>query len=119
VQGSSLALHRTCHSFTQAHCKISETLRDRQRKPFEFILLILNGCLNNAETLFFSLTSVGVDDMFIMISAWQKTSLMDSLSEQMSDVYSKVAVSITITTITNVLASYTGIMTSFIIIKRT
>ena len=71
------------------------------------------------QRLFFSLTSVGVDDMFIMISAWQKTSLMDSLSEQMSDVYSKVAVSITITTITNVLASYTGIMTSFIIIKRT
>ena len=56
VQGSSLALHRTRHSFTQAHRKISETLRDRQRKPFELILLILNGCLKNAETLFLSLT---------------------------------------------------------------
>ena len=56
---------------------------------------------------------VAVDDMFIMISAWQKTSLMDGISEQMSDAYSKVAVSVTITTITNVLASYTGIMTSF------
>ena len=63
--------------------------------------------------------SVGVEDMFIMISTWQKTSLMDSISERMSDVYSKVAVSITITTITNVLAFYTGIRTSFIIIKRT
>ena len=43
-QGSPLALLRTCHSFTQAHCKISETLRDRQRKRFELILLIFNGC---------------------------------------------------------------------------
>ena len=65
------------------------------------------------KTLFLSLTGVGVDDMFIMISAWQKTSLTDSISERMSDVYSKVAVSITITTVTNVLAFYTGIMTSF------
>ncbi|XP_070328294.1 patched domain-containing protein 3-like [Odocoileus virginianus] len=51
--------------------------------------------------------------MFIMISAWQKTSFTDSISERMSDVYSKVAVSITITTVTDVLAFYTGIMTSF------
>ncbi|KAB0340220.1 hypothetical protein FD755_024154, partial [Muntiacus reevesi] len=48
-----------------------------------------------------------------------KTSLTDSISEPMSNVYSKVAVSITITTITNVLTFYKGIMTSFIIIKRT
>ena len=65
------------------------------------------------KTLFLSLTGVGVDDMFIMISAWQKTSITDSISERMSDVYSKVAVSMTTTTITNVLAFYTGIMASF------
>ena len=50
--------------------------------------------------MFLSLTGVGVDDM-------------DSISEQMSNVYSKVAVSMTVTTITNVLAFYTGLMTSF------
>ncbi|MXQ96645.1 hypothetical protein E5288_WYG019268 [Bos mutus] len=59
-----------------------------------FLIIIANSPFLIVETLFFSLTSVGVDDMFIMISAWQKTSLMDSLSEQMSDVYSKVAVNI-------------------------
>ncbi|XP_036116921.1 patched domain-containing protein 3-like [Molossus molossus] len=61
----------------------------------------------------FLILGVGVDDMFIMISGWQKTKLMDSIKERMSHVYSKVAVSITITTVTNVLAFYTGIMTSF------
>ncbi|XP_038311765.1 patched domain-containing protein 3 [Canis lupus familiaris] len=48
---------------------------------------------------------VGVDDMLIMISAWQKTSAKDSMSQRLSTVYSKVAVSITFTTISNVLAS--------------
>ncbi|XP_047375887.1 LOW QUALITY PROTEIN: patched domain-containing protein 3 [Sciurus carolinensis] len=61
----------------------------------------------------FLILGVGVDDMFIMISAWQKTSLRNSIEERMSNVYSKVAVSITITTVTNVLAFYTGIMSSF------
>ncbi|XP_048961979.1 patched domain-containing protein 3 [Canis lupus dingo] len=61
----------------------------------------------------FLILGVGVDDMFIMISAWQKTSAKDSVSQRLSTVYSKVAVSITITTISNVLAFYTGIMTSF------
>ena len=56
--------------------------------------------VKNVQRLFLSLTGVGVDDM-------------DSISEQMSNVYSKVAVSMTTTTITNVLAFYTGIMASF------
>ncbi|XP_021509884.1 patched domain-containing protein 3 [Meriones unguiculatus] len=61
----------------------------------------------------FLILGVGVDDMFIMISAWQKTSIGESIKERLSSSYSKVAVSITITTVTNVLAFYTGITSSF------
>ncbi|XP_008141904.2 patched domain-containing protein 3 [Eptesicus fuscus] len=61
----------------------------------------------------FLVLGVGVDDMFVMISGWQKTKLMNSIKHRMSRTYSKVAVSITITTVTNILAFYTGIMTSF------
>ncbi|XP_051857565.1 patched domain-containing protein 3 [Antechinus flavipes] len=61
----------------------------------------------------FLILGVGVDDMFIMISAWQKTKSIHSIEQRLADTYAEAAVSITITTLTDVLAFYIGIMTPF------
>ncbi|KAK1795093.1 hypothetical protein P4O66_010276 [Electrophorus voltai] len=61
----------------------------------------------------FLILGIGVDDMFIMISCWQKTKVMDKVEDRLAETYEEAAVSITITTITDVLAFYIGLMTPF------
>ncbi|XP_056375358.1 patched domain-containing protein 3 isoform X2 [Hyla sarda] len=61
----------------------------------------------------FLILGVGVDDMFIMISSWQQTKVKNKVEERMAETYSEAAVSITITTLTDVLSFYIGILTSF------
>ncbi|KAG2458075.1 PTHD3 protein, partial [Polypterus senegalus] len=58
-------------------------------------------------------TGIGVDDMFIMIACWQQTKVQDSVEDRLAETYKEAAVSITITTLTDVLAFYIGIMTPF------
>ncbi|KAG9334354.1 hypothetical protein JZ751_008240, partial [Albula glossodonta] len=61
----------------------------------------------------FLILGIGVDDMFIMISAWQQTNVQDRVEKRMGDTYKEAAISITITTLTDVLAFYIGLMTPF------
>ncbi|XP_069588329.1 patched domain-containing protein 3-like [Ranitomeya imitator] len=61
----------------------------------------------------FLILGVGVDNMFIIISCWQQTKVTSTLEERMADTYQEAAVSITITTLTDVLAFYIGIMNHF------
>ncbi|XP_075067333.1 patched domain-containing protein 3 [Mixophyes fleayi] len=61
----------------------------------------------------FLILGVGVDDMFIMISSWQQTKVKSKVEDRMAETYADAAVSITITTLTDVLAFYIGIMTPF------
>ncbi|XP_040289982.1 patched domain-containing protein 3-like [Bufo bufo] len=61
----------------------------------------------------FLILGVGVDNMFIIISCWQQTKVTSTTEERMADTYQEAAVSITITTLTDVLAFYIGIMTHF------
>uniref|UniRef100_A0A8C5Q1N4 Patched domain-containing protein 3 n=1 Tax=Leptobrachium leishanense TaxID=445787 RepID=A0A8C5Q1N4_9ANUR len=61
----------------------------------------------------FLILGVGVDNMFILISCWQQTKLRSNVEERMADTYQDAAVSITITTLTDIIAFYIGLMTHF------
>ncbi|XP_051743077.1 patched domain-containing protein 3 isoform X2 [Ctenopharyngodon idella] len=61
----------------------------------------------------FLILGVGVDDMFIMISCWQKTEVNKAVEFRLAETYKEAGVSITITTLTDVLAFYIGLMTPF------
>ncbi|XP_019897225.3 patched domain-containing protein 3-like [Esox lucius] len=61
----------------------------------------------------FLILGIGVDDMFIMISCWQQTQVKDSVKDRMASTYKHAAVSITITTLTDALAFYIGLLTPF------
>ncbi|CAM4595986.1 unnamed protein product [Leuciscus chuanchicus] len=54
----------------------------------------------------FLILGIGIDDMFIMISSWQRTNIQDTVPDRMAETYREAAISITITTLTDVLAFY-------------
>ncbi|XP_048418232.2 patched domain-containing protein 3-like [Stegostoma tigrinum] len=68
--------------------------------------------INTANAPFLIL-GIGVDDMFVMLASWQKTKVTDEVEDRLADTYAEAAVSVTITTLTDVLAFYIGIMTPF------
>ncbi|KAG9340098.1 hypothetical protein JZ751_022021, partial [Albula glossodonta] len=61
----------------------------------------------------FLILGIGVDDMFILISCWQQTNVHGKVEDRLADTYKEAAISITITTLTDVLAFYIGLMTPF------
>ncbi|NXL47603.1 PTHD3 protein, partial [Podilymbus podiceps] len=64
----------------------------------------------------FLILGVGVDDMFIMIASWEQSSRKKGKSDVKSllaETYSEAALSVTITTLTDVLAFFIGTWTAF------
>ena len=51
--------------------------------------------------------------MFIMISCWQRTRVLDSIPDRLADTYRDAAVSITVTTLTDALALFLGYNSPF------
>ncbi|KAK2531248.1 patched domain-containing protein 3 [Columba livia] len=64
----------------------------------------------------FLILGVGVDDMFIMIACWEQSSRKEgksSVKSRLAETYAEAALSVTITTFTDVLAFFIGTWTSF------
>ncbi|NWV02113.1 PTHD3 protein, partial [Upupa epops] len=64
----------------------------------------------------FLILGVGVDDMFLMIASWEQSSSKHKKSDVralLAETYSEAALSVTITTLTDVLAFFIGTWTAF------
>lgn len=61
----------------------------------------------------FLLLGIGVDDTFVMLSAWRRAPVHDSVPKRLGKCYSDAAVSITVTSLTNFLSFMIGGITPF------
>lgn len=61
----------------------------------------------------FLMISIGIDDTFVMLAAWRRTSTKLSVPDRMAIMMSDAAVSITITSVTDMVSFFIGIMSPF------
>ena len=54
-----------------------------------------------------------MDDTFVVLSAWWRTRIQDSVPRRMADAYEEAAVSITITSLTTVISFLVGAISPF------
>lgn len=59
------------------------------------------------------LTGIGIDDTFVMLAAWRRTSPKLPVHERMGHMMSEAAVSITITSLTDMISFFIGIISPF------
>ncbi|XP_045785831.1 patched domain-containing protein 3 [Maniola jurtina] len=61
----------------------------------------------------FLMIGIGIDDTFVMLAAWRRTSPRLPVPERMAKMLSEAAVSITITSVTDMLSFFIGIFSPF------
>ncbi|XP_033320041.1 patched domain-containing protein 3 isoform X2 [Bombus bifarius] len=61
----------------------------------------------------FLMIGIGIDDTFVMLAAWRRTSIMKPVPERMAATLSEAAVSITITSLTDMISFFIGILSPF------
>ncbi|XP_074544714.1 patched domain-containing protein 3 [Halichoeres trimaculatus] len=80
---------------------------------FGLLLLLNQPFVMTVASCPFLILGIGLDDMFIMISCWQRTRVLDSVPKRLAETYKEAAVSITITTLTDALAFFLGCCSPF------
>ncbi|XP_070700921.1 patched domain-containing protein 3-like [Pempheris klunzingeri] len=75
---------------------------------FGLLLLLNQPFVMTAASCPFLILGIGLDDMFIMISCWQRTRVLDGVPDRLAATYKDAAVSISITTLTDALALFLG-----------
>ncbi|XP_062562304.1 patched domain-containing protein 3 [Armigeres subalbatus] len=61
----------------------------------------------------FLMIGIGIDDTFVMLAAWRRSSVKLSVPERMGHMMSEAAVSITITSVTDMISFWIGIVSPF------
>ncbi|KAK7866832.1 hypothetical protein R5R35_006010 [Gryllus longicercus] len=61
----------------------------------------------------FLMLGIGIDDTFVMLAAWRRTSMKLPVPERMAVMLSEAAVSITITSVTDMISFWIGIISPF------
>ncbi|KAH0552327.1 patched domain-containing protein 3 [Cotesia glomerata] len=61
----------------------------------------------------FLMIGIGIDDTFVMLAAWRRTNIMDPVPQRMAATLSEAAVSITITSVTDMISFFIGIVSPF------
>ncbi|XP_015116458.1 patched domain-containing protein 3 [Diachasma alloeum] len=61
----------------------------------------------------FLMIGIGIDDTFVMLAAWRRTNILNPVPERMAKTLSEAAVSITITSLTDMISFFIGIMSPF------
>ena len=61
----------------------------------------------------FLMLGIGIDDTFVLLAAWRRTSVHDDVPTRMGHAYREAAVSITITSVTDMLSFWIGVITPF------
>ncbi|KAJ8914567.1 hypothetical protein NQ315_010031 [Exocentrus adspersus] len=61
----------------------------------------------------FLMIGIGIDDTFVMLAAWRRTSIKQPVPERMAQMLSEAAVSITITSVTDIFSFWIGIFSPF------
>ncbi|XP_070168172.1 patched domain-containing protein 3 [Polyergus mexicanus] len=61
----------------------------------------------------FLMIGIGIDDTFVMLAAWRRTSISKPVPERMAVTLSEAAVSITITSLTDMISFFIGVWSPF------